>query len=393
MNIFHGTKIQNSSRSITSLLLAFFVLSITGCAPNSSLRTTDPSQLTTETKMLLALRCNTNDNGVVIDTNSTDFPAILPIVEVNIRTYRDIDESLAAYKTFDFDYTNKTNPLLEKELFHQLEKVLQTHGLTRVKENPQITISMDFFVGKKEQYTPPKTITSTEIKNVWNTGMFGWDIAGFSQAVPVTTSTTTPGYTTTTYYSNIRLNFLNHAKLVEGEKLEKPPLIWMGEADHEGTSSDIRKIAPIMFGELVIEFPEQSAKAEKRYIRCFRYGGLGLGFNPSNWLIVQYVEPSSVAAEQGIIPGDILFTINGERVDNWPGYLAWSSANPWTYRSKDAYFRHVLSNRGNSDIELVIKSAEKKKRVTLRMRPRSGDHHLYVDEIGTILEKTKTSPM
>jgi len=147
------------------------------------------------------------------------FPLTFPTKEINVRTYRDPEESLATYKTYDFDYTSKTNPLLEKELFQQLEKVLQAHGLTRVREDPQIVISMDFFVGKKEQYTPPTTVTSTEIKNVWNTGMLGWNVGGYSSSVPVTSSSTTPGYTTTSYYSNIRLNFLNHAKLVKGAKL------------------------------------------------------------------------------------------------------------------------------------------------------------------------------
>jgi len=138
--------------------------------------------------------------------------------------------------------------------------VLQAHGLTRVKENPQVVISMNFFIGKKEQYTPPATVTSTEIKYVWNTGMIGWNVGGYTSAVPVTSSTTTSGYTTTTYYSNIRLNFLNHAKLVGGKKLETPPLIWLGEADHSGSDSDIRGAALIMFGELMKEFPGQSVK-------------------------------------------------------------------------------------------------------------------------------------
>ena len=45
------------------------------------------------------------------------FPAVSPTEVVNVRIYHDNEESLATYKTFDFDYTNKTNPLLEKELF------------------------------------------------------------------------------------------------------------------------------------------------------------------------------------------------------------------------------------------------------------------------------------
>lgn len=307
MSISGETKTQNNLLSMASFFLfVCLALGLAGCVTRASLRTAATSQLTTEIGMMIELQCQ------IVDANTPDSPVVLPVEEISVRTYRDVDESLAAYKTFDFDYTSKTNPLLEKELFHQLEKVLQAHGLIRVKENPQIIISMDFFVGKKEQYTPPNTVTSTEIQYVWNTATIGWNVGGFSTAVPVTSSSTQPGYTKISYYSNIRLNFLNHAKLVGGAKLETPPLIWLGEADHEGADPDIRGIAPVMFGELVGEFPNQSTKVAKRYMRCFRYGGLGLGFAPLDWRIIQYVEPSSVAAEQGIKPGDVLLTINGE---------------------------------------------------------------------------------
>jgi hypothetical protein len=364
------------------LLFACCALSLAGCVTQSSLRTSATSQLTTETGMLIELRCTS------FDANAADFPVILPANEINVRVYRDADETLAAFKTFDFDYTSKTNPLLEKELFHQLEKVLQAHGLTRVKENPQVVISMDFFVGKKEQYTPPSTVTSTEIKNVWNTASIGWNVIGYSTPVPVTSSSTVPGYTTTSYYSNIRLNFLNHAKLVGGAKLETPPLIWLGEADHEGPDPDIRGIAPIMFGELAGEFPDKSAKAANRYVRCFRYGGLGLGFTSLDWHKIIFVEPASVAAEHGIKPGDVLLTVNGKSVRNWPDYQMWYTNDPFAYRSHDPYFLYVLSNRGDADVEVVIRSAETGKNITLRMRPRSGDHCLYVDQNGMPLQTT-----
>jgi len=328
-------------------------------------------------------------------SNSQDFfPAFFPPEEINIKVYKDADESLAGYKTFNFDYINKTNPLLEKELFKQLEKVLQAHGLTRVQKNPQITISMDFFIGKKEQYTPPTTVTSTELKSVWNFGMIGWTPGGFSSEVPVTSSYTTPGYTTTTYYSNIRLNFLNHSKLAKGSKLETPPLIWLGEADSEGVNSDIRGIASRMFDELIGEFPEKSGKPPKRYTTRFIFGGLGLGFDTTDWRVVHWVEPSSVAAEHGIKPGDTILKVNGERaIINWAGPDARYLKKPALYRSKDPYFKYVLSNHGDPDVELVIKSAETGKAVTLRMRPRSEDVYLHTDITRSIGKIAGANPL
>jgi hypothetical protein len=314
------------------------------------------------------------------DFNTQDFfPFVLPIETINIRAYKDADEPLASYRTFDFDYTNKTNPLLEKELFRQLENVLQVRGLTRVEKNPQIIISMDFFIGKKEQYTPPSTVTSTEIKSVWSYGQFGGNWGGLASLVPIVSSHTTSGYTTTSYYSNIRLNFLNHSKLVKGVKLETPPLIWIGESDSEGVESDIRKIAPVMFGELMGEFPNQSSKTQKRCIvRCY-YGGLGLGFNQNDWRVVRYVEPFSVAEEHGIKPGDTIIKVNGNRASiNWVARGTQYLKSPKIYRSKDPYFQYVFSNRGDLDVELVIQSAETGKNVTLTMRPRTEGYGRYL---------------
>jgi hypothetical protein len=315
----------------------------------------------------------------VNDFNSQEFPAVFPTEVINVKTYRDAEEKLSDYETFDFDYTSKENPLLEKELFGQLEKVLQEHGMMRAKKNPQITVSMDFFVGKKEQYTPPTAVTSTELKTVWNYGMIGWTPGGFASQVPVTSSHTTPGYTTTSYYNNIRLNFLNHSKLAKGVKLETPPLIWIGEADSEGADPDIRGIAPLMFGELAGEFPKQSSKSPKRYVCRLRYSGLGLGFSTSDWRVVKYVQPGSVAAQHGIKPGDAIVKVNGNRtVINWAARGAQYLKNVALYRPKDPYFQYVLSSRGDEDVELIIKSAETGKMVTLKVKPRFEGAGRYV---------------
>ncbi|MFA6006881.1 MAG: PDZ domain-containing protein [Candidatus Paceibacterota bacterium] len=313
------------------------------------------------------------------NNNEDLFPVAFPMEEINVRTYRDTDEPLADYKTFDFDYTNKTNPLLEKELFRDLEKILLSQGMTRAKKNPQTVISMDFFSGKKEQYTPPTTITSTEVKYDWNIVTLGDSWGGMTSAVPITSSRTTPGYTTTTFYSNIRLNFLNHAKLASGKKLEIPPMIWMGEADNEGLDPDIRGIAPVMLAELIGEFPEKSDKSPKRRVCRSRYSGLGLGFGPKDWRLINHVEPHSVAAENGINPGDFILKINGKNVGNWPVYNRSYTGDPARYRAKDPYFQDVLANKKNSEVELVIKSAETGKKITVKMRPRREDRYINVN--------------
>ncbi len=365
--------------SITQKMASLFLficlaLVLAGCATTPQPSTNPEVKVTTEVDMVRQL-------GYTIDVayaeNSAFFPAaIYPWHLVNVRTYRDVDEPLENYKTYNFDYTSKTNPLLEKELFYQLDKILQSKGMTRDKENPQITITMDFYTGKKEQYTPPTTITSTEIKEVWNTGMIGWNMMGMSSQVPVTTTTTQPGHTDISYYNNIRLNFLNHAKLVAETKPEIPPLLWMGEVDNEGLVSDIRDISPILLGQLAGEFPAPSDKGAKRYVRRFRYGRLGLGFLTTDWRVISYVEPNSVAAEKGLKLGDMILKVNGKYAHNV--YIHAQTPS----QSSNPYLKFVLSNRGDKDVELEIKSAETGERVMVKLRPRLEDRIVFVDMYG-----------
>jgi hypothetical protein len=186
-----------------------------------------------------------------------------PISYVNIRSYytdygypslniyKDPDKDVSSFKTYSFDYTNKDNPLLEKELFKMLDGILAQKGLKRNDDNPDILITMSVFVGKKEAYIPPQSITTTRIENVWSMGMIGNTITGYNTPVPITETQTTPGYTEVSYYNNIRLNFLDYSKIKSGEKLKSPPIIYMAEGSQEGKSSDIRSVAPVMLDMLV----------------------------------------------------------------------------------------------------------------------------------------------
>ena len=144
-----------------------------------------------------------------------------------------------------------------------------------------------------------------------------------------------------------------------------------------------------MFGELMREFPDQTSTAPKRYVRRFRYGGLGLGFDPSDWHVIRYVEPSSVAAEHGIKPGDFLLAINGKGVNTYVPFSLWYIPNPNRYRANDSYFLYILSNHGDSNVDVMVKSAETRKKVTFQMKPRHEDRYVYVNSFGTPLQKTK----
>lgn len=362
------------------ILTAGLVFVLAGCATMPQPTINPDVKVTTELELVRQLGYALDARSV--ENDSTIFPvAIYPWQLVNVRVYRDVDESLEAYKTYNFDYTSKTNPLLEKELFHQLDKILQSQGMIRDKENPQITITMDFYTGKKEKYTPPTSITSTEIKEVWNTGMIGWNMMGMSSQVPVTTTTTQPGHTDVSYYSNIRLNFLNHAKLVGETKPEIPPLLWMGEADNEGSDSDIRDISSLLLVQLAGEFPTPSDKGAKRFVRRFLYSGLGLGFVNTDWRVISYVEPNSVAESKGLKPGDIIVAVNGRTA--FKGY----THSPFPNQSGNPYVKFVLCNRGDKDIELLVRSEETGRTVSINMRPRLEDRTILVNSTGEPLGK------
>jgi len=90
--------------------------------------------------------------------------------------------------------------------------------------------------------------------------------------------------------------------------------------------------------------------------------------------------------------GDLLLEINGESTGTYVPYSLWSVHNPNHYRAEDPYFLHILSNRGDSDVDLVIKSAEKGKKFKFKMRPRSDDRYLYVDSAGAPFQKTTEPP-
>ncbi len=289
------------------------------------------------------------------------------VYNMNIKTYSDPDVDLSSYRTYSIDYTNIENRLLEKELFQVVgayywmkgKDFPQSHLLVRSDETPDILITMDFYTGKREEYVPPKTVVTTRVENVWSSSLFGW---GGYTPVPITESHTTQGYTTVSYYRNIRLNFLDFKKLSSEEALEVPPLIWVGEVESEGYSSDIRLIAPVVLNQLLSEFPEKSGRTmTKRRQFKTTYGHIGIAVDSEDRRIIVGVDPDSPAERAGLKAGDKLLTINKKKVSKGPKLVIDITTAP--------YFEYIISNPGNKSVSLLVKSAERKKKYKVEVTP------------------------
>lgn len=295
---------------------------------------------------------------------------------MNINVYSDPDLNLHSYSTYSIDYTNKENRLLEKELFQMVGTALaegdSTGHLVRSDENPDILITMDFYTGKKEQYVPPKTVLTTGIQNVW-TYDWGW---GHNTPVPITQSHTTEGYTNVSYYRNIRLNFLDFKQLSIGEELEVPPLIWVGEVDSEGSSSDIRTVAPVILDQLLSEYPEKSGRVmHQRQVRKTRYGSIGVAVDPKDNRIVKYIEPGSPAAAAGLQVGDkLLRFINGRSKDHAKVGkdvldVKINKRNPRSSWMTSGYYWDIIMNTKPDEVELMIKRAGVRSSISVHVTP------------------------
>jgi hypothetical protein len=252
-----------------------------------------------------------------IRTRSDD--AVTGTYAISVKSYHDLDKSLDGYKTFGFDYASKDDPLLEKELFKALQVELEAKGLERQDADPQMVIRLIFVVK------------------------------------PATEST---------WVRYLQLNFLDGAELSSGKELKLPPVVWKAEAASAGSGSDIRTVAPLMFREVLGEFPVKTAKREQRQVTCMEHGEIGIEVDRGDWRVIKAVQPGSPAAIAGVQVGDSLEKINDATMSWRMAYRPENGKRRWervNWVEKNFLYIRWPSKLGNVMV-LKLKSADKKTR-------------------------------
>jgi hypothetical protein len=194
---------------------------------------------------------------------------IRAVHRISVRVYADPDKKPGEHPTFAFEYRSKDDPLLEKELFRQLQAAMEARGLKRQEPDAQIVVRLDFTV---------KPADGNQVLRY------------------------------------LQMNFLDRAELKSGKELPVPPVIWKGEAASVGQESDIRSVAPFMFREVLREFPTRSGRGEQRAVYCSNVGDTGIDVDRRDWHVIRAVRPGSPAALAGVTAGDWLDKIDDATV-------------------------------------------------------------------------------
>jgi len=271
----------------------------------------------------------------------------------------DSSRDMFNYKTYDFEYTNMKDPLMEKELFKKLGSYLDAKGMKRSEENPDLIILMNFYTGQKEQYIPPQQIISTRVKTVYN---WYWGLS----PMPITSSSTKGGYTDVTYLTTLNLKFLD-AKEIEGNKI--PPVVWSGSFSNTSKSKTLLLDQSVSyFAYMTWNFPEVWTQNSERYFYK-HYAYTGLWFNRNNLKLIVEVIPESPAYKMGLRKGDEIIKINGYKL--FPNYNK-SGINKFyemALAKKNSGFKYLFMftniafkpyEPGVSTLEFIIKREGKK---------------------------------
>lgn len=223
---------------------------------------------------------------------------------ISISVMHDEESNMLQYKSFDFDYTDAADPLLEKEIFKLLEPRLLQKGLVRDKKNPDILILMKTFAGQKEQYIQPEQIISTRVQTVYN---WRWGLV----PMPITQSQTRQGYTEITYLYSISLKFLD-AHRIDSSKI--PPVIWSASfSETAKKKTALPDKAAHYFDWLLWQYPVSwYHNADGNY--SIKYEYTGIIYNRNDVRTIADVIPGSPAAIAGIKKGDKIITIMNEGI-------------------------------------------------------------------------------
>ncbi|MEI7491467.1 MAG: PDZ domain-containing protein [Bacteroidota bacterium] len=292
-----------------------------GNVPRISVSLSDGSRYVSEGE--LASRIYTND-----------YSEHRQMVQSSMAVLDDDDINIFNYKSYDFEYTSTQDPLLEKEIFKELADQLNSRGLKRSQNNPDILIVMSSYAGSKEHYNPPQQIISTRISTAYD---WYW---GFVP-VPITESTTQGGYTEVTYLYTISLKFLDAHKIGHSKL---PPVIWSGSVSQASSSkSNLVDKSGDLFALLLYQFPTVWIPNSEYYL-FLHYTYTGIIYDLNDMRTIADVIPGSPAAIAGIQKGDKILNIFNSKVpDNYTD----AGKSQWTY---------LLNGNNNGLRYLFIKS-------------------------------------
>jgi len=188
-------------------------------------------------------------------------------VHMNVKSYSDPEVSYVGYKSFAVAPIDKENPLLEKELLHMIKQKLISKGYKSDPENPDFLVALQYYVGPFQYYEAPTTLylpqyTSGESTShhgmVGNTFYSGSShTSGKWESKPMTYG----GGSRTAYYRKMIVSVVD-AKALKGTNEVK--VLWRGDVDSSGSSSDIRAVAPFLIDEMMDDFPITTSRATSR---------------------------------------------------------------------------------------------------------------------------------
>ncbi|PKP41076.1 MAG: hypothetical protein CVT93_09595 [Bacteroidetes bacterium HGW-Bacteroidetes-10] len=305
-----------------------------------------------------------------------------------IAALKDVSRDFSAYRTFDFDYSSKEDPLLERNLFSQLEAELRMAGLRRDQEKPDLLILINFYSGVQSQYIPPQQIVSTKIKSVFN---WYWGYI----PVPVTESKVKEGYNITHYLTNISLKFLD-AREIETSKT--PPVVWSGSLSRSSRGqSHLNEVGSEYMRILMCQYPEVWRENAKSYL-INKYAYTGIIFGSGTETSVADVIPGSPSDIAGLQKGDVITHIvmigqNGAK-DNSSFYSKNQIINPKMFyingftkfnNSWEGYFAPVDNLFADFDFssgaKVLMKVKRGKSKLEFELVPEMKEV-LFLDDVG-----------
>ncbi len=231
-------------------------------------------------------------------------------------TMRDPEAKFEDYSTFDFEYTNQTDPLLEKKLASILETSIVRRGLKRDRENPDLLVFINSFSGNEKQYIPPTQKISTRYQfgyDIWS----GWGNKQYVESQQV------GGYTKVDYFATLKVAFMDAQKAKQ--QVKTPPIVWQSEANSaSGNPIDLQAIAYNVFNSMLEHFPvsdfnttaqeKETAAINGSIKEAGNYFYTGLCYDLKQPNLVVYVYPESPAAKAGIVAGDKVIAVNARKM-------------------------------------------------------------------------------